>query len=80
MANIGNVAHVAHLVSEESKVTVQQIESNKRAGVPQVRVAVNGWSANVQTHMTFHQRFKRFLLPAQRIVNIKLTHNFFEIV
>ncbi len=50
VAHIGYVAHVAHFVATVGKVTEQQVESDCRAGMAQVRVAIYCRAAHVHAH------------------------------
>ena len=72
MAHIGDVAHVAHLVTERTQVAEQQVESNGRPCVPQVRVAIDGRAADVDAHMGRIHRFELLLAPGEGIVEHQL--------
>ena len=69
MAYIGDVAHIAHFISQMIQITEQDIERNGRTSVSQVCVAINGRAAHIHSHVRSVQRNERFLSAAQRIVN-----------
>ena len=51
MAYIGDVAYIAYLISQMGKVAEKQIESNGRTCMSQMRVTVNGRTADIHTYM-----------------------------
>ena len=53
MADIGDIANVAHFVAKLFQITKQYIEGNRRTGMSQMRIAVNGRAANIKPHATF---------------------------
>ena len=63
MAYIGNVANIAHLISQMGEVTVQNIESNCRTGVSQMCVTVNSRAADIKSNVSFVNRFEYFFFP-----------------
>ena len=69
VAYIGDIAYVAYFISQMLQVTEEQVECNGRTGVTQVRVAIDGRSADVHAHMRGVQRFEYFLCPAQCVVD-----------
>ena len=77
VAHVGNVAHIAHLVALMLQVAEQQVESNGRASMSQVCIAIYRGSANVHAHTTLHQGTEQFLLAGQSIVNKKWLHSLF---
>ena len=75
MAYVSDVPDVANLVSNVLKVAEKDVESDCRTGVSEVRVAVNGWSADIHSHVGRIDRLEEFLLPVKRIVNYQVLHN-----
>ena len=47
MANIGDVTHVAYLVAQVSQIAEQKIERDGGTSMTEMRVAINGWSADI---------------------------------
>ncbi len=70
VTHVGNVAHIAHLVTEMFQITENQVKSYSRTCMTEVSVTVNGRSANIHAHMTFMHGFEGFLHASQAIVNI----------
>ena len=69
VAHIGDVAHIAHFVAQRFQIAKQHIESDGRACVPQVRVAIHGGSAHIHTHRLFVDRHKMLFSAGECIVN-----------
>ncbi len=59
MAHVGNVADIAHLVADVRQVAEQQVESDGRACMSQMRVTVHGRSADIHAYMRCMQRYKQ---------------------
>ena len=59
MAHVGNVADIAHLVADVRQVAEQQVESDGRACMSQVRVTVHGRSADIHAYMRCMQRYEQ---------------------
>ena len=51
MPHIGDIAHVAYFVADMREIAEKQVESYGRTCVSQVRVAIDGRSADVHAHM-----------------------------
>ncbi len=49
VSDIGDVTHIAHLVSEMLQIAEEDIERDGGTGVSKMRVAVNRWSADVHS-------------------------------
>ena len=75
MSHISDVAHVAHFVPDVPQIAEENVEGDGRAGMPEVRIAVNGRSADIHAHVGGCCRLEEFLLPVQRIVNNQVLHN-----
>ena len=69
MSHVGNVPDVAHLVAQMLQVAEENVEGDGRAGVSEMRIAVDGGTADVHSHVGSVQRHEAFLLPVQRIIN-----------
>ena len=51
MADIGDVAHIAHLVAQMTEQFAEYIEGYTRTGVAQMGIAINGWTAHIHSGM-----------------------------
>ena len=65
---IGDVTNVAHLESLRLEVAEQKIEGNRGTSVSQVRIAINGRTANVHTNMGRVERLKCLFTARKGIV------------
>ena len=74
MAHISDVAHVAHLVPDVPQIAEENVEGDGRPGMPEMRITVNGRSADIHAHVGGCYRLEEFLLPVQRIVNNQVLH------
>ena len=69
VAHIGDVAHIAHLIAQMLQIAEQQVEGDGRTGMPQMGVAIDGWSTHIHAHMGGVNRLEALLLARQRIIN-----------
>ena len=69
--HIGDVAHIAHFVTQVLKVAEEHIEGDGRAGVAQVGVAIDGGSAHVHAHVRLVERHKLFFAPCEGVIDVK---------
>ena len=69
VAHIGNVTHIAHLVTLMLKVAEKEVKSNCGARMSQVCVTIYRRSANIHTYMARIDGLKFFLLTSKCIVN-----------
>ena len=72
VAHVGDVAHVAHFISQVLEVAEEDVEGDGRTGVSQVRVAIDRRAADVHAHVRSVQRLEYFLRSAQCVVNRQL--------
>ncbi len=72
MADVGDVADIPDLIAEMFQIAEKEIESDRRTGVPQMGIAINGRPANIHPHVRGMERDERFLLSGKRVVNIQL--------
>ena len=72
VAHVGDVAHVAYLVAKVSEIAEKHVEGDGRARMAQMRIAVDGGTADIHAHMRSVERLEEFLLPRQGIVNQKI--------
>ena len=77
MAHIGNVTHIAHFITQMLQVTEKNVESDSRAGMSQMRITIDGRSADIHSHVWCMQRLETFFLPMQCIVNQKCLFHIF---
>ena len=69
MAHIGNVAHIAHLISQMFQIAEHHVEGDGRTGMPQMGVAINRGTADIHAHIGGMQGHETFFLTSERIVN-----------
>ena len=74
VAHIGDVAHIADLVSEVREELEKDVVSDARAGVPEVRVTIDGRSADIHPHPAFVHGLEDFLIVTQCVGNSKNSH------
>ena len=81
MAYVGDVAHVAHLISEPREVTKQDVESDGGTRMTKMRVAIDCRAAHIHAHMPRLNRGKGLLDARQRVIehqpiglNVCVTH------
>ena len=71
MSDVGDVAHVAHLVSEPGEVSEQDVERDGGAGMAEVGVAVDGGPADVHADVARLDGREELFGAAQRVVELK---------
>ena len=60
MPHVGDVAHIAHLVAEVLKVAEEEVESDGRTCVSEMRVTIDRRAANVHSHTAFVEGLENF--------------------
>ena len=68
VSHVGDVAHVAHLVADVFEVAEEYVKRDGGTRVSQMRVAVDGRSADVHAHIGCMQRFEQFFLTRECVV------------
>ena len=53
MANVGDIAHVAHLIPQMGQVSEEDVESDGGAGVAEMCVAVDRRTADIHSDPAF---------------------------
>ena len=71
MPHVGNVAHIAHFVTEAAKVPEQQIKRNRRTGMSQMRIAVDSRSTDIKSYERRFERNELLFATGKGIVNAK---------
>ena len=71
VANIGDVADVAHAIAEVQQGAVDDIKADEGAAVPDVRRGVDGGTADVHADEAGVKRLEIDLLAAQGVVNFE---------
>ncbi len=79
MAHIGDIAHVAHLIPQVTQIAEQNIESDCRACMAQVCVAIYSRPTHIHAHMTFMDRLERLFEACERIVKGKVILHYYYI-
>ena len=74
MAHVSDVADITNLVTQMPQEFEQYIVGYSRPGVAQMGVAVYGRAADIHTHMTFMDRFEKFLVLGKGVRQIKIPH------
>ena len=74
VSHIGDVAHIAHLVADVLQVAEEHVEGDGGARVAQMRVAIDGGSADIHAHVGGVDRLEPLLLAVQRIVDDQILH------
>lgn len=52
MTHVGDIAHIAHLVTDVLEIAEKDVESDGGAGVTQMGIAINGGAAHIHPHPT----------------------------
>src|SRR5574344_73451 len=76
MPDIGNIADIPYLISEMPQQFAQDIESDTRACMPEMRVTVYSRAADIHSDMPRVDRDKYFFLPRQRVCEPEISHRF----
>ena len=71
VSHIGNVAHIAHFVTEAAKVPEQQIKRNRRTGMSQMRIAVDSRPTDIKSYERRFERNELLFATGKGIVNAK---------
>ena len=75
--HVGDVADVAHLIAEVLQVAEDEVEGDGGTGVPQMGVAVNRGTADIQPYERGIERFERFFPAGEGVVDVQLISMFF---
>ena len=70
MAHVGDVAHITDFIAKVLQIPENQVESDGWPRVTEVRIAINGGTADIHTHMWGVQRLERLLAAREAVVNI----------
>ncbi len=70
VTHVGDVANIAHFVAEMFQISENQVESDGWTGVTQVRIAINGGTADIHAHVRGVEGFKRLLAAREAVVDI----------
>ena len=69
VVDIGDVAHVVHIITTVAQVPGNHIEGHQHPGMAQVAVVVNRHAAHIHAHLARLDGFELFLLLRQRVVD-----------
>ena len=58
---IRDIPYIAHLIAQILQIAVEQIKRDGRTGMPQMRIAVHGRTADIHAYVSLVKRFERFL-------------------
>ena len=71
MADIGDVLHIAHFVADVAQIAHCDIEADVTLGMADVRQAIDGRTADVDSHMVAMQGDEIFFLPCERVIDLQ---------
>ena len=77
MSLVGDVAHIAHLVTDVLQETEDDIECDGGTCMPQVSVTIYCRSADVHAHVWRMQWAEHLFLSGQGVVNVKCLFHVF---
>ena len=72
VSHVGDIADVAHLVAQMGEVADEDVEGDGGTGMTQMRVAVDGRTAYVQTHIGRVQGLEELLAAAHGVIDGQL--------
>ena len=78
VSDVGDVAHVTHLVTQGLEVAEQQVEGDRRACVAQVGVAIDRGAADIHAYMLGVDGLEGLLAARERIVQIEFAVHVFH--
>jgi hypothetical protein len=70
VAGIGYIADIPDLIAKMEQVTINEIEGDRRTGMPQMAFAADGRTAHIHAHMTGCDRSENLFLTGIRIVDL----------
>ena len=76
VTHVGDVAHVAYLITQMLQVAEYHVERDGRTGMTQMRVTVHRRTTDIHAHVGSMQRLKALLLTSKRIVDNKFRFHF----
>ena len=71
MPHIGDVADIAHGISQVFEVTEEEVEGDGRTRVSEVGIAIDGGSTHIHAYATFVNGFEDFFCAREGVVNLK---------
>ena len=74
MAHVGDIPHIADLVSQMLEQPEQHVVGHSGTGVPQMGLPVHGGTAHIHPHMARMNGHEQFLPVRQRIGQIEISH------
>src|SRR5450759_264147 len=75
VSDISNIADTANFVLQICQISEQQVESNSRAGMSEMGIAINGWTTNIETNKWRMKWLKEFFFSGKAVINEKfVTH------
>ena len=82
VAHVGDIAHIAHLVTEGSEIAIEHVEGDGRTSVTEVWVAINRRTAHIHTHTSLVNRLERHLGACEGVEDEKciiVSHFIFDV-
>jgi hypothetical protein len=74
MAYVGDIPHIADLISKMLEEAEENVVRNSRTGVAQMGVAVNGRTAHIHAHMARMNGDEELLAACKGIGQIEISH------
>ena len=60
VSHIGDVAHIAHFITQMQQVAVQEVECDGRTRMAQMGIAIHSRTADIHAYVSIVQRLKYF--------------------
>ena len=73
--DIGKVGDIAHLITAIDEIAAHHVKNNRRHGMTDVRVGVDGRAANIHAHLARFHGLKLLRLAGERVVDAKRHEN-----
>lgn len=75
MAHVGNIPHIAHLISYMLQITEHHVESDCGTRVSEMRIAINCRAANIHSYPSRSERLELLLHSGACVVDQKLLNH-----
>ena len=70
MANVGDIADIAHLIAKMLQVAIEDIEGDSRSCMSEVCVTIDGRSADIHSDMPLMKGFESLLETRERVIDL----------
>ena len=72
VANVCDVAHIAHRIAEMTEIAEEDIKCDSRAGMTEMAVAIHSGATHIHTDLTGMDGDKEFLASGEGIVDCEV--------